>query len=85
MVGPQSSFPTTMPNKWGSFPNMDPAMLLKSTMQTYRVFGNVSLRKILEFKIPGPPKIEEDLIFPFVGNVVLVGFLILKDIMSVTG
>ncbi len=54
-------------------------------MQTYRVFGNVSLRKILEFKIPGPPKIEEDLIFPFVGNVVLVGFLILKDIMSVTG
>lgn len=57
-------------------------MLSNTTIQTYSVFATVSLRKILNFKIPRPPKIEEDLIFPFVGNVVIVGFLILKDFMS---
>lgn len=58
-------------------------MLSNSTMQTHPVFGNVSLRKFIHFKIPVPPKIEEDLIFLFVGNVVLVVFLILKDFMAV--
>lgn len=68
--------------KWNSFSNMDPAMLLKVTMRTYGDFGHVSLHKILEFGIPRPPKIDEDLIVPIVGNVVLVGFLILNDLMS---
>lgn len=60
-------------------------MLFNSTMQTYPVFGKLWLRKNLQFKIPRPPKIEEDLIFPFVGNVVVVGFLIFRDVMSVAG
>ena len=59
-------------------------MLFNSTMQTYPVFGKLWLRKNSKFKIPRPPKIEEDLIFPFVGNVVIVGFLIFRDIMAVT-